>query len=71
MTVEQNKLLLELVGLRDQIEKQHYLNVHFRAFRLANDAWTEHVRANALSTARKSGLPGAVADPFEGEELNH
>ena len=63
MTTEQSKALAELEGLRDQIEKGHWLNVHFRAFRLANDAWQNHVRANALTGSRESCSPGgAVLD---------
>jgi hypothetical protein len=63
MTAEQDRLLLELVGLHDQIEKGHYLNVHFRAFRLAHDAWLEHIRQNALSGSRSGHSPGgAVLD---------
>lgn len=59
MTVEQEKLLAELRGLEDQIRKGHFLNTHFRAFRLANDAWQEHIRQNALAG---HGPPGAVLD---------
>ena len=63
MTTEQQKLLAELDGLRDQIQKKHFLNVHFRAFRLAWDAWQEHVRQNAVGGSREAGSPGgAVLD---------
>lgn len=63
MTTEQNKLLAELAGIRDQIEKGHYLNVHFRAFRLSHDAWQEHIRQNAVSGSRAHNSPGgAVLD---------
>jgi len=63
-TVEQRKLALELVGLRDQIEKSHFLNVHFRAFSLAHQAWMEHIRQNAVSGSRAGHSPGgAVLDP--------
>ena len=63
MNNEQERLLSQLVGLRAQIEKQHYLNVHFRAFRLANDAWHEHVLGNARAGAREGHSPGgAVLD---------
>ncbi len=36
---------------------------HFRAFKLANDAWQEHIRQNAKSGARTGRSPaGAVLD---------
>jgi hypothetical protein len=54
---------LDLVGLEDQIMKRHFLNVHFRAFRLAHEGWQEHIRANALSGSQAWGSPGgAVLD---------
>lgn len=63
MTPEQSKLLCELAGIRDQIRKGHYLNVHFRAFRLAHDAWQEHIRQNAVAGSRAGHSPGgAVLD---------
>jgi len=37
-----------LAGLKDQVRKGHYLNVHFRAFELAHEAWQEHIRQNAV-----------------------
>ena len=46
-------LLLQLEGLRDQIEKGHFLNVHFRAFKLGYEAWQEHIRVSAAIGARK------------------
>jgi len=63
MTLEQQRLLLELHGLRDQIEKGHFLNVHFRAFQLAGMAWQEHIRQNAIDGSRDCNSPaGAVLD---------
>lgn len=63
MTVEQQKLLAELHGLKDQIEKGHFLNVHFRAFQLAHAAWQEHIRQNAIGGSRAVHSPaGAVMD---------
>lgn len=63
MTTEQKALLVQLDGLRDQIEKGHFLNVHFRAFRLSHDAWLEHIRVNAVSGSRAVHSPGgAVMD---------
>jgi len=67
MTTQQQKLLVELHGLKDQIEKGHYLNVHFRAFHLAHEAWQEHIRQNALSGSRQANSPaGAVLDDDRG-----
>jgi len=61
--VSQVKALAELDGLREQIEKGHWLNVHFRAFRLAWDAWQNHVFVNAQSGSESSNSPGgAVLD---------
>jgi len=63
MTSEQDKLISETRGIQEQILKEHWLNVHFRAFELANDAWQEHIRANARSGARECNSPGgAVLD---------
>jgi len=63
MTTQQQKLLVELHGLKDQIEKGHYLNVHFRAFQLAHEAWQEHIRQNAIGGSRQVNSPaGAVLD---------
>lgn len=63
MEEAQKKLMVELEGLKDQVEKGHFLNVHFRAFRLAWDAWQEHIRQNALSGSRAVHSPGgAVLD---------
>lgn len=63
MTTEARAMMLELVGLRDQIQKQHYLNVHFRAFKLAHAAWMEHIRQNAVGGSRAHRTPpGAVLD---------
>lgn len=63
MTLEQQRLLLELHGLRDQIEKGHFLNVHFRAFQLAHAAWQKHIRQNAVARSRSCNSPaGAVLD---------
>lgn len=47
-------LLLHLEGIRDQIEKGHFLNVHFRAFRLGYEAWQEHIRVSAATGARNT-----------------
>lgn len=58
MTPEQNKLMAEVAGIRDQIEKGHFLNVHFRAFRLAYEAWQEHIRQNALAGSRGGYVAG-------------
>lgn len=60
---EADKMLVDLEGLRDQIKKHHFLNVHFRAFELANEAWQAHMRANAVSGSRRCHSPGgAVLD---------
>ena len=64
---EKAKMLVELNGLRDQIRKGHFLNVHFRAFQLAHTAWLEHIRVNAVAGARGGfvagrGPAGAVLD---------
>ena len=68
MTTEQNKALCELTGLKDQIGKQHWLNVHFRAFELADFAWKQHVFANARVGAKAVNSPdGAVLADEEGE----
>lgn len=62
-TVEQQKALAEIEGLRDQIQKGNWLNVHFRAFRLANDGWNNHIMANAKVGSSAVGSPGgAVLD---------
>jgi hypothetical protein len=42
---------LDLQGIEDQIEKSQWLNVHFRAFQLANLAWQKHIEANATLKA--------------------
>ena len=47
MTIEQRRMLLELHGIRNQILKDQYLNAHFRAFTLADQAWKEHIRINS------------------------
>ena len=53
----------QLSGLQEQIEKQHWLNVHFRAFQLADYAWKQHIMANARLGSEHSGSPcGAVLD---------
>lgn len=71
MTTEQQKLLAELRGLEEQIQKGHFLNVHFRAFRLANDAWQEHIRQNAIGGARIYNSPaGAVLDNKRDDDRN-
>ena len=63
LTTQQRQLLIELDGLRDQIHKGHFLNVHFRAFQLAHAAWMEHVRQNAVTGAREpGGIREAVLD---------
>jgi hypothetical protein len=67
VTTQQEQMMIELHGLKDQIQKGHYLNVHFRAFKLANDAWQEHIRQNAVRGARGGeisgqGPAGAVLD---------
>jgi len=63
LTTQQQKLLADLHGLKEQIEKGHYLNVHFRAFQLANEAWQEHIRQSAVRGARAIGAPaGSVLD---------
>lgn len=63
LTTAQEKALADLRGLEDQIYKQHFLNVHFRAFELAYEAWREHIRLNAVTGSRKVQSPaGAVLD---------
>lgn len=54
-TPEQKQMLLALAGLRDQILKELYLNAHFRAFRLADDAWKEHIRINSRAKHADAG----------------
>lgn len=62
-STQQHNMFMELAGLEDQIEKGHFLNVHFRAFKLANDAWLEHIRQNAIGGSRAANSPGgAVLD---------
>ena len=64
VSVAQEKAITELYGIEDQIQKRHWLNVHFRAYQLANDAWKEHIRLNAETRAREVNSPGgAVLDP--------
>lgn len=43
--VSQAKAFAGLVGLRDQVQKEHWLNVHFRAFELSHAAWQFHILA--------------------------
>ena len=63
LTTAQGKLLMAIEGLRDQVEKSHFLNAHFRAFEIAHDCWKEHIRMNALSGSRACNSPaGAVLD---------
>ena len=63
MSHEQEQMRLDISGLIDQIDKHHWLNVHFRAFQMAADAWKLHVLANARTGARESNSPaGAVLD---------
>ncbi len=63
MTSEQQKLLSMVNGIVDQIKKEHWLNVHFRAFELACDSWAEHIRANARTGSKQARSPaGAVLD---------
>lgn len=63
MTTQQQQMLVELAGLRDQIEKGHYLNVHFRAFQLSHAAWMEHTRQGAAASHRTpGGLPQSVLE---------
>lgn len=65
---EQERLMLELHGISDQIVKKHYLNVHFRAFKLAHESWQEHIRANAVAGSRECNSPaGAVLDDERGD----
>lgn len=62
-TPEQDKLKAEVRGILDQINKEHWLNVHFRAFELSHDAWRQHILANARGGSRQCGSPGgAVLD---------
>ena len=62
-TIEQERMFVSLRGIEDQIRKDHYLNVHFRAFELADAAWKEHIRQSAVPTARQHNAPkGAVLD---------
>lgn len=63
LSTEQRRLVIETHGINEQIEKGHYLNVHFRAFQLAYNAWQEHVRQNAIGGSRAANSPaGAVLD---------
>ncbi len=40
----QQSLIADVAGIRDQISKDHMLNVHFRAFEIAAKSWDEHKR---------------------------
>jgi hypothetical protein len=63
LTTEQQVLLAELAGLENAIRNGSFLNAHFMAFKLAHDAWMEHIRKNAMLGARNAGSPlGAVLD---------
>lgn len=63
-TPERESFLAKLQGLENQLHKDHWLNVHFRAFELANDAWQMHIRMNAITGSRQVHSPGgAVLDP--------
>lgn len=60
---DQRKAMTDLQGMADQVEKQHWLNIHFRAFRLSHDAWQHHILANARAGSRACNSPaGAVLD---------
>ena len=68
MTTQQAKMIAELDGIESQIHKGHFLNVHFRAFQLANESWQEHIRQNAVSGSRQCHSPaGAVLDNERGD----
>jgi len=61
---EQEQAIVKLKGIKDQVEKEHWLNVHFRAFELADMAWKEHIRANAITGSDVCNSPGgAVLHP--------
>lgn len=69
MNIKQEKAMSELRGLKDQIEKQHWLNIHFRAFQLANYAWQQHILVNAQLGAERVNSPsGAVLDDKREDE---
>lgn len=65
---EQLKAIADLHGLRDQIEKQHWLNVHFRAFKLSHEAWQHHILANARGGSRAVNSPAAAVLDDERED---
>lgn len=67
-TVLQRQALLELVGLKDQIEKEHWLNVHFRAFKLASLGWDSHILANAQIGSKSFHSPGGAVLDNERED---
>lgn len=63
LSVQQQQLVMEVHGIVEQIEKGHYLNVHFRAFKLSSLSWDEHVRQNAVAGSERYNSPGgAVLD---------
>lgn len=66
LTTQQKRLLASIAGLEDQIRKGHFVKAHFRALEIANDAWQEHIRQNAVAGARLYNSPaGAVLDESE------
>ncbi len=62
LSTQQRSMGLGTAGIDEQIRKGHYLNVHFRAFDLAHEAWLEHIRQNAIVGASGVGPAGAVLD---------
>lgn len=49
MSKEQEKAIKDIRGLRDQIKKGHWLNVHFRAVELAYFAWKQYIEQGKIS----------------------
>ncbi len=68
LTRAQRSALVELAGLDDQIRKQHFLNVHFRAFKLANDAWQELGQEMGFDYTTVEPVYGKGSEFFTAEE---
>jgi len=72
LTLQQLRAMTEMTGLVDQIKKQHWLNVHFRAFSISHAAWMNHIKAkNRPSPSEQVSWPDAeipegpyVVDPL-------
>ncbi len=58
--IDRDKMMRQLEQCADQVNKQHWLNIHFQAFEIANDAWKLHILANARTGAKQCGSPLAA-----------